>query len=225
MVDSLVQLQQAEKQLYQRASELLATVHDLSGFAATMSAYTGMAEDLAGQRPVACQAGCSHCCVLNVAVLLPEAAAIAAWFLLQTDGENREELLSRLQRFALKVRWMEDSERVHRQTVCPFLDGQGRCSIYPVRPLSCRGVTSLDRAACLSAFDSTVFDTSLAVPMDTSRRMVMDAAFCSLARALEEKPMMSRSIELCAGVAAFLADSELVQVLIAGEDLPAGLWE
>lgn len=225
MVNSTVQLHQAEMRLYQLATELLTTVHDLFGFAAAMSAFTDMAEHLAGHKPVACQAGCSHCCVLNVAVLLPEAAAIAAWFMLQTQAKDRAELLSRLQRFALKVRWMEDSERVHRQTACPFLDEQGRCSIYPVRPLSCRGVTSLDSAACLSAFDTTVFDTSLAVPMDTTRRMVMNAAFCSLARALEEKPMMHRSIELCAGVAAFLADPELVQVLIAGEDLPVGLWE
>jgi hypothetical protein len=40
-----------------------------------------------------------------------------------------------------------------------------------------------------------------------------------------ENPMMHRSIELCAGVAAFLGEPELVQALIAGEDLPVRLWE
>lgn len=225
MVDHAVQLHQAETRLYQLAVELLATVRDLSGLAATISAFTVMAEDLAGHRPVACQAGCSHCCVLNVAVLLPEAAAIAAWLSLQTAARGRTELLEQLQTYARRVRWMEDSERIHRQATCPFLDEAGKCRIYTVRPLSCRAVTSLDKNACLQALDPTVFDNNCSVPMDTTRRMVMDAAFCAFGRALKQRQMVSRSIELCSGVAAFLEEPELIKMLISGEPLPDRLWK
>ncbi len=65
MSDSVIQLHQMENRLYRLAVDLLATVHDTSGFVATMSAYTDLAEQLAGHKPVACKAGCFHCCVLK----------------------------------------------------------------------------------------------------------------------------------------------------------------
>lgn len=225
MSDSVIQLHQIENRLYRLAVDLLATVHDTAGFVATMSAYTDLAEQLAGHKPVACRAGCSHCCVLNVSVLLPEAVAIAGWLSMHCSGAGCDAQLKRLQSHALRVRWMEDSERIHRQTLCPFVDAQGSCSIYPVRPLVCRAVTSLDKAACLAALDPHQFDASHAVPMDTLRRMVMDAAFGALARALNQQPMMSRSIELSNGVTAFLTDPGLVAALISGAKLPDSLWD
>ncbi len=76
-----------------------------------MSAYTDLAEQLAGHKTVACKAGCFHCCVLNVAVLLPEAVAIAAGFPCIVSGAGCDAQLKRLQSHALRVRWMEDSER------------------------------------------------------------------------------------------------------------------
>ena len=225
MADSTIQLHQVESRLYRLAVDLLATVHDTSGFAATMSAFTDLAENLAGHRPVACKLGCSHCCVLNVSVLLPEAVAIAGWLSMHCSGAGCDAQLKRLQSHALRVRWMEDSERIHRQTLCPFVDAQGSCSIYPVRPLVCRAVTSLDKANCIAALDPHQFDASHAVPMDTLRRMVMDAAFGALARAMNQQPMMSRSIELSNGVTAFLTDPGLVAALISGTKLPDSLWD
>jgi len=225
MSDSVIQLHQMENRLYRLAVDLLATVHDTSGFVATMSAYTDLAEQLAGHKPVACKAGCFHCCVLNVSALLPEAVAIAGWLSMHCSGAGCDAQLKRLQSHALRVRWMEDNERIHRQTLCPFVDAQGSCSIYPVRPLVCRAVTSLDKTACLTALDPHQFDAAHAVPMDTTRRMVMDAAFGALARAMNQQPMMSRSIELSNGVTAFLTDPGLVAALISGVNLPDSLWD
>ena len=225
MAESAIQLHQMENRLYRLAVDLLATVHDTSGFAATMSAYTDLAEQLAGHKPVACKAGCSHCCVLNVSVLLPEAVAIAAWLSMHCVGAGCDAQLKRLQTHALRVRWMEDSERIHRQTFCPFLDAKGGCSIYPVRPLVCRAVTSLDKEACLSTLDPNQFDAAHAVPMDAVRKVIMDTAFCTLARAMQQQPMMSRSIELSNGVTTFLANPGLVSTLASGADLPASLWD
>ncbi|MDK9718034.1 MAG: YkgJ family cysteine cluster protein [Trichlorobacter sp.] len=225
MADTVIQLHQVESRLYRLAVDLLATVHDTSGFAATMSAFTDLAENLAGHRPVACKLGCSHCCVLNVSVLLPEAVAIAGWLSMHCVGTACAAQLKRLQRHALHVRWMEDSERIHRQTVCPFVDARGGCSIYPVRPLVCRAVTSLNKEDCLAALDPSQFDADHAVSMDTTRKVIMDTAFCTLARAMKQQPMMSRSIELCNGVTAFLANPGLAAVLASGADLPVSLWD
>ena len=220
-----IDLRKIESRLFQVAAELLATAHDQKGLTAVMSAFTDSVEELAGHQEVACRAGCSHCCVLNVAVLLPEAAVIAAWLEQQTPVNDRESLLLQLRQQAVRVRWMEDSERIHRSTVCPFLDQAGRCGIYPVRPLVCRGVTSLDRGLCREVLDPSVFDSSFAVPMDTVRKLVIDVAFCALAHALDRQKIMSRSIELSAGVSIFLGRPELVRSLLQGESFPASLWE
>jgi Fe-S-cluster containining protein len=220
-----IDLCKIESRLFQVAAELLSTAHDQKGLAAVMSAFADSVEELAGHQEVACRAGCSHCCVLNVAVLLPEAAVIAAWLELRTPENDRASVLQKLQKQAVRVRWMEDGERIHRSTVCPFLDQAGRCGIYPVRPLVCRGVTSLDREACREVLDPSVFDSSFAVPMDTARKLVIDVAFCALAHALDRQKIMSRSIELSAGVALFLGRPELVRSLLQGESFPASLWE
>ena len=225
MKSAEINLQQIESRLLQVAAELLPTAHDVVGLCACISALNDTADELAGHRPVACGAGCPHCCVLNVAVLLPEAAVIAAWLELKFHDEQRVELITLLKKQADRVRWMEDSERIHRKVVCPFLDKAGRCGIYPVRPLVCRGVTSLDKQACCHQFDPSNLDDPEGVPMDTVRKMVIDATFGALAHALEQHHYSSRSIELSRGVAAFLEKPELVQELLSGRSLPAELWD
>lgn len=225
MHDRDLDLRTIASRLFLVAAELLPTARDLVGLSAVLSAFDDSAEELAGHRPVACSAGCPHCCVLNVAVLLPEAAVIAGWLELHTRGDERLQLLRRLQQQAGRVRWMADDERIHRRVVCPLLDADGRCAVYPVRPLACRGVTSLDRDVCSAAFDPSNLEGGCAVPVDTARKTAMDAAFCALARALEQQGIVSRSIELSAGVASFLENPGLVAELLQGAALPDRLWE
>ena len=195
----------------------------LAGLAAAAEAD---ADAERGSAPAtACRAGCPHCCMLNVTVLLPEAAAIAARLAVMLPAAERAALVARLDYQRMRVRWMDDGERVRRQIGCPFLDGAGSCSIHPFRPLMCRGVTSLDSGLCREALDPTELDVPRAVPMDVVRKSVMAEAFCALARATEESGMDTRGIELAAGVGAFLARPELCARLLAGERLPDWLWE
>ena len=44
-----------------------------------------------------------------------------------------------------------EEERIMARQPCAFLDGSGSCSIYPVRPLLCRSITSTDADACREA--------------------------------------------------------------------------
>ena len=86
----------------------------------------------------ACAPGCFFCCYLPVDVLAPEAFLIAA-YLQQTRSPG--ELAALVYRLA-----------AHRQhdfgmRPCIFLD-EGRCSIYEVRPLVCRGYNSLSKERC-----------------------------------------------------------------------------
>lgn len=73
-----------------------------------------------------CRAGCGYCCSVPVDVSLLEAARISIYL--------KEELPD----YPVSVS-KEDKDKP-----CPFQNGEGKCSIYPVRPLVCRLFTSID---------------------------------------------------------------------------------
>jgi Putative zinc- or iron-chelating domain len=216
------------KRLIAEAGELLADAHERIGLAQALAGLATLAGELAGTAgttAAACRAGCPYCCVLNVTVLLPEAAAIAERLAATVPAGELAALVDRLDTQRMRVRWMDDGERVRKQIFCPFLDGAGSCTIHPFRPLVCRGVTSLDSRLCRGALDPTELDVPRSVPMDLALKMVMDDAFRALARAAGAGGMDTRGIELSAGVVAFLVRPELTGLLLAGEPLPDLLWE
>jgi Fe-S-cluster containining protein len=96
---------------------------------------------------IACRAGCDHCCYQSVGVTPPEALAIY-------DHLSRTRSDGELVRFAARVadvrartRPLSTAERFSPEHPCVFLEA-GRCTIYEVRPLSCRGMNSLDARTC-----------------------------------------------------------------------------
>lgn len=111
-------------------SDLLALAAGLLALAEEVS--TGL-QSLAPVRPLACRAGCDHCC-RNMIQVRPLFAILA--------------VASAKARFT-PARLAEFIDRLVTGTpFCPFLfDGQ--CSIYDARPMVCRGYYSLDLARCL----------------------------------------------------------------------------
>src|SRR5689334_21615756 len=89
---------------------------------------------------VACRAGCSSCCRVNVAHLRNDF----------TDLE-RGALVERLAARAAEAGALTDEARWAARLPCALLDGAGRCSVYAVRPLRCRSFHSTDAAACRAA--------------------------------------------------------------------------
>ncbi len=179
------------------------------------------AEALCAGREMACARGCRHCCVLNVAVLLPEAMRIAETI----TATPWSALQKRLEFHSSRERWMDDEERMMRAAFCPLLDTDGSCSIHPVRPLACRGVASLDSGRCKSAFNPTIDDeTDRTVPADLVRQTAYDRAFMALGRALANHGLDNRSIELGVGILAFARNPELKTLFISGGRLPRELW-
>ena len=96
---------------------------------------------------VACRAGCDHCCYQSVGVTPPEALAIF-------DHLSRTLSDAALERFGAPVaaarartRDLSTGDRFSPEHPCVFLEA-GRCTIYEVRPLACRGMNALDAGAC-----------------------------------------------------------------------------
>ena len=120
-------------------------------------------------KTVYCRAGCAGCCRLAVHAAFPEAAAIAG----QLDQRQTLRLaayIRRLQQVLPTVNDLKSYLKSHRQTIgpCPFVDEEENCSIYPVRPLSCRALLSTRPAdwctvdfSALDEWDKQAYESSL----------------------------------------------------------------
>jgi len=101
----------------------------------------------AAQPAISCAGGCNHCCHQRVGVTPVEAIAIALHVRETTTPGELDELRLSLAAFVERTRALSGAERYSPAYACPLLKDQ-LCSIYPVRPLSCRGVHSFDQKAC-----------------------------------------------------------------------------
>ncbi len=211
-------------ELKAQLSESLAAGDDASGLTRAVTECAAAAEAFCGERPLACGPGCPHCCVLSVAILLPEGLRIAAW-LRQQPPASQSRMRARLAAHSCFARWMDDEERIFQKAACPLLDAAGSCAIHPVRPLVCRGAASFDRNSCRQAFRPMRLEQECGVAVDFLRQSIFDAAFISLAEALEQHGLDARSIELGTGILAFLDRPDCRQRLLSGGRLPDALWQ
>lgn len=143
-----------------------------------------------------CKAGCSICCRVNVSVLYPEAVAIKSYLLQNRSAKELDKLKSEMENLVRKIKYLDEDERIFLNADCAFLDGKGACSIYPVRPLMCRSVTSADSEACKTAMSMMALDESVFVPMNIRQKSIMDSVFKSLAEEMRLAGIENRSREV-----------------------------
>lgn len=118
----------------------------------SMDATSTLTASLLGRAPegaLACRQGCSHCCHQRVGVTVPEVLAIFAALVATRSSAELGQLQERVERAYRATRGLTRDERNSPEHPCPLLEND-LCSIYEVRPLSCRGVHSLDEQACKS---------------------------------------------------------------------------
>lgn len=92
---------------------------------------------------VFCGRGCRECCSLTVNCTLTEAVALVQ-SLSDAQAKAVKEYAVRLQDKVVTVSEMKDYLRMQRRDMgaCPFLDADGACCVYTLRPLSCRALLS-----------------------------------------------------------------------------------
>ena len=123
----------------------------------------------ATEKAIYCCEHCFGCCHLAVHATYPEAVAVAEG-LTGTQSKRLTDYIERLKVALTELTDLKSYLKRHRQELgpCPFLDGQGSCSIYPTRPLSCRALLSTRPAVwCtvdfskLDHWDKQAYESSL----------------------------------------------------------------
>jgi Fe-S-cluster containining protein len=169
--------------------------------------------------PIACAPGCAMCCHQHVAVCVVEAVAIAG------ELAARPELAARLAAAAPRIACLAAPERRRARLACPFLEPDGRCAIYAVRPLRCRGLHSRDAAICRAQTErpneaARERDARHAPPdaFPLAPVRIADAALAGLAAAQRDAGIAGDTLEMVAALALLLASPERGQAAMAGMD-------
>lgn len=149
---------------------------------------------------LACAAGCGSCCMVNVSVLGPEAVNIARYLNGQFADEERQALLQSMKKMVNAICDVDEEERIAMRRSCVFLNDKGECTIYPVRPLLCRSITSTSATACRDALAMQALGEQLPVVMNLFQKNLFDVAYQGLAKAMEDNDMDTRGAELTAAV-------------------------
>jgi Fe-S-cluster containining protein len=179
-------------------------------------------DDLKDEAPAyACRKGCSHCCHQSVMVTAPE-VALAAKFL--HDNLTEKEVLRLRDRVAARARQgdgLDNHERMDKRIACAFLM-EGTCSIYPVRPLQCRGGFSEDAEYCRSLLENRE-ETQAALQNGEIEgkylllpKMLYDSAQVGIAGALGKDGLNSRPLDLNAAMAIALGDRNIAEKWLRG---------
>lgn len=176
--------------------------------------------DPAERAQIACGPGCGACCVLNVAVLIPEAIAIT-WFLKRRcSDEQLDALRVSLEGLLTRTRWLDDDERLFVRAPCAFLDSLGSCMIHPVRPLLCRSITSRDPRACHDSIALAPLNGAPSVEMNLFQKQLVDTVYLALAEALEDLGLDHRPRRLSAAVLALLNEPGIMEIFFSGGEFP-----
>lgn len=155
---------------------------------------------------LACKAGCFWCCYFSIDVRPVEVFRILEHMAQALSNEERDRIVAEARANGALLSRLDADARARRNVKCPFL-ASGRCSIYAVRPQTCRNYHATDVSGCRQSYeqpDNLDIDPDFAPLVYQRGRAHVDA--CS--KALDDAGYDTRAYELNGALTAALADGE-----------------
>jgi len=171
--------------------------------------------------PSACKAGCGWCCHQQVGITPLEAVRIAV-YLRDLPAEQGDALRDNLHRVNALTKGMSTGQRAESRLACAFLSIDGNCRIYPVRPLRCRGLHSIDVGFCAASHQDPA---GMRAKMEAGQlrpvylsvpEAIFDSALSGVLVALKKLKMAVVSLELHAAICALADDPKLARRWLGG---------
>ncbi len=162
---------------------------------------------------VACRAGCHWCCHLKVSLTAPEVFAIAQYLLERAPGEQLTRARARAAELARDPRIFCSEAKAEARIPCALLSEHGECTVHAVRPLSCRGYTSVDAEVCRRMLD----DDSQFVVMNEALARETAALGLGLLAGIGEAGLAHELLELTSALHIALNDPQAMSRWLMGE--------
>jgi hypothetical protein len=154
-----------------------------------------------------------------VGVSAPEALVIADRLISSGDAQDRMRI-ERLTQVAQVVEGFDLPEWGRRKTACPLLEAE-LCSLYSIRPISCRGLATTDVEKCV-AFTG---DPTELVPHLLPHLLGGRAIIAGLEEGLRDVGLHGGPIEMISAVNLALTDETAGPRWLKGEDVFGHLKE
>jgi Fe-S-cluster containining protein len=151
----------------------------------------------------ACRAGCSFCCHVHVDATHPEILAVAAHLTRTRPPAALAALRLQLAEHVRAADALDDEARWLARIPCALLGDDGRCSVYPARPLRCRAFHSCSVDPCREAFHGSAAAEPVTSP---ALARAHDAVEEGYARALAAAGLSTEPQRLERGLLAVLLD-------------------
>jgi len=164
--------------------------------------------------PIACRAGCDHCCHRVVFATALEAMDVMAHIYVHFSDEQKAELTTRLNAYVAAVGPQMGHDLNSLRVPCPMLE-EGRCSVYDSRPLACRSQVSLNVPTCIEARN----DPSRSFPTSEPESALGKAAQQGLASGMIASGLWSEPRDFARVVALVLADPSLGSLYMSGRPI------
>ncbi|HCW93209.1 MAG: YkgJ family cysteine cluster protein [Flexistipes sinusarabici] len=147
-----------------------------------------------------CKKGCGYCCILNIPVLPPESNNIFHFIKSNFSSQELKNVKKKIDSYGFQIKNLDDEERIVCRKPCIFLSDEESCSIYPVRPILCRSVTSTSASKCKQALESVVMGNENTVLMNTFIKDLYKSLFLALSDFLSSRNLPDKSVEITQAV-------------------------
>jgi Fe-S-cluster containining protein len=165
-------------------------------------------------KPIACGAGCAHCCWLRAEASALEVLRIADHLRSTLPAKQLEDVCARVLETARRVVGLGTDARAEAAVPCALLLGD-RCTVYEVRPLACRGCNAADPEACEASLSDGEVTNVVYAPQSALYRYAGRA----LVRALDALGAPQALMELNAALAVALSTPDVTSRWMRGEPI------
>ena len=163
--------------------------------------------------PLACREGCAWCCHKVVGTAAPEVLRIVQFLHEHLSPEDVSATRDRAVRLDEQRRSLQHDTWAADRLPCPLLVN-GRCSVYPVRPLTCRGYNSSDARRCELSVTSR---SHVSVPRSEVQHRLGTFVLDGLRSGLAEARLAGDRLELTAALRIALTVPDAADRWLRGE--------
>jgi Fe-S-cluster containining protein len=135
-----------------QAQTEVAAMGPLPAYRRSLQRHDQRLSEAADADTLACKVGCAWCCHFSVDVRPVEVFNILEFMQVTFSAAEQQRLRTEIEASSRVLGPLDEIQRMQHTIKCAFL-ADGRCSIYPARPQTCRNYHATNAAGCQQSYE------------------------------------------------------------------------